>query len=224
MRKTLFTLSVDNYAPDIFALTRPYMERYAQKIGAEFHVISERKFPDYPIVYEKFQVYELGRGNDWNLFVDGDVLIHPDTYDITEHVKKDTVAQWGADFNFRWDHDDYFRRDGRHLSTCNWFTLTSDWTHDFWTPLQDMTLKEALSHIHPAQYELQRSMKTEHFIDDYVLSRNLARYGLRYLQLRDWDGFTIDKVPLLYHYFPRSNDEKLSMLRDLVASWDAKVR
>jgi hypothetical protein len=59
MKKTLYTLSVNDkhpgqdFEPEITALTFPLMRKYAHKIGADFHVIRERKHPDMPPVYEK---------------------------------------------------------------------------------------------------------------------------------------------------------------------------
>ena len=75
MKKTLFTLNINNYEPDITALTFPLMKRYAEKIEADFHVITERKITTTEFAgLEKFQIYELGREmkNDWNIFVDPD--------------------------------------------------------------------------------------------------------------------------------------------------------
>ncbi|HWB97853.1 MAG TPA: hypothetical protein VG672_14160 [Bryobacteraceae bacterium] len=46
IKKTVYTLNIGDYAPEICALTYPLMEAYARKIGADFHVIRERKFPD----------------------------------------------------------------------------------------------------------------------------------------------------------------------------------
>jgi hypothetical protein len=61
MKKTLFTLNVDSYAPAITELTYPLLKGYADKIGAGFHVIDERKSPGLPPVYEKAQIYDLCR-------------------------------------------------------------------------------------------------------------------------------------------------------------------
>ena len=47
--------------------------------------------------------------------------------------------------------------------------VTSDWTHDFWQPL-DISKEEALSRV-----------IRQHIVDEYCASRNLARYGLKYL-------------------------------------------
>ena len=86
IKKTLYTLNIGDYAPEIRALTFPLLRGWADKIGADFHVIEERKFPDWPIVYEKLQIYELGQGNDWNIFADADTLVHPEMFDVTEHA------------------------------------------------------------------------------------------------------------------------------------------
>ena len=72
MKKTVYLLNIGDYEPEITSLTYPYISRYASKIGAAVHLITERKFPEWPITYEKLQIYELGRqhGNDWNIYID----------------------------------------------------------------------------------------------------------------------------------------------------------
>ena len=61
MKKTLYTLMVNGYSPRITKLTLPMIRFYAHKIGADFHIITERKFLEWPITYEKMQVHELSR-------------------------------------------------------------------------------------------------------------------------------------------------------------------
>lgn len=238
MKKTIFTLAVDDYAPEITALTFPLMQRYADKIGAEFFVIRERKFPDhYPAVFEKLQIHALGRdmGNDWNIFFDADALIHPDMFDLTAHLSKDTVFHHGADpASIRFASDEYFRRDGRNISSCNWCTVASDWCLDLWRPPEE-PLDDLVQNITTTAEESRRAREfgagwrtawlptvkgavanegmgfatvelpdktfvrlesetgTEckavvtpsHLIDDYVLSRNIARFGLKFERMRD---------------------------------------
>ena len=58
-KKTLYTLVINDYAPQIRAITFPLMKHWAAKIGADFHVIDSRQWPEYHITYEKFQLYEL---------------------------------------------------------------------------------------------------------------------------------------------------------------------
>ncbi len=227
IRKTLYTLDIDNYQPAIKALTFPLMQAYAQKIGADFFPITERKFPGWPIVYEKLQIYQLGRGSeglpapDWNIFFDADALISPEMFDITCHLDKSTVCFAAKDMaGIRWKYDQYFRRDARHIGTCGWFACASDWCLDLWHPLEDMTLQEALGNIAPTMFERKCGMfGEEHFVDDYTLSRNIARYGLRHttaidvcgnLGIRGPQGQPAN--PFFFHLYGISEEEKLNRM------------
>src|SRR5689334_15577875 len=167
MKKTVFTLCVDNYQPEITELTFPFLRQYAEKIGADFHVIKQRKFPGWPPVYEKLQIFELGKGNDWNIFFDADVLVHPDFFDVTDHLDKSTVCHWACDMaGERWRYDNYFRRDNRHIGSGNWLAVASDWCLDLWHPLEDLTYEEALENIFPIAQERAQNISREHLIDD----------------------------------------------------------
>jgi hypothetical protein len=186
MKKALFTLCVDNYAPEITRRSHPLLRRYADKIGAEFRVITERKWPHLPAVAEKLQIFELGRDFDYSLYIDSDALVNPDLFDLTEHVPKDTVLHYGADFaGNRWTYDRFFRRDGRNIGSGNWFTMASDWCLELWEPLTDITYEQALANIHPQRCEAQAGLKPEHFIDDYTVGRNIAKYGLKFTTYLD---------------------------------------
>ena len=77
MKKTIYTVSIGDYAKEVTEITFPFMRAYAHKIGADFHIIDTVKFPGFPARYEKLQIYELGRQhkNDWNIYIDSDALI-----------------------------------------------------------------------------------------------------------------------------------------------------
>ena len=219
MKKTVWTLNID-YAPEITFLTYPLIERYAKKICADFRVISERKFPHLPVVCEKLQIYELGKRNDWNLYVDGDTLIHPDFFDLTEHISKDTVMHNGNDMaGNRWRYDRFFRRDGRNLGACNWFTLGSDWCIELWKPLDDLTLEQALENIHPTANELRTVITKEHLLDDYILSRNIAKYGLKFLTVIDLLRRLGDQGDYLWHQYTLTTEEKIVAMKQILQSW-----
>ena len=269
MKKTLFTLAVDDYAPEICALTFPLMERYAEKIGADFHVITERKYPHYPPVFEKLQIHELGRdmGNDWNLYVDADALIHPDLFDITEHLSKDTVFHNGSDpASIRFKPDEYFRRDGRNIGSCNWFTIASDWCLDLWRPptepLDDLvqnitcimdearqprtlgpdwrqdrawtvlwesggfaslqhTDKRLMTVVAETGVEAKVVMTPDHLIDDYTLSRNIARFGFKFKQMRDvLAGLKMNPASTFFHHtYTSPKALKAQELLKVLESW-----
>lgn len=223
MKKTLFTLNVDNYAPEITELTYPLIKRYAAKIGADFHIIKKRKFPKLPPAYEKLQIYDLGREmeNDWNIYIDSDALIHPDMFDVTQFIRKDTVCHNGVDMaNNRWRYDRYFERDKRHIGSCNWFAVASDWCLDLWHPLVNMSYEEALENIFPTQNELNTVISREHLIDDYILSRNIARYGLKFMSIMQVMGELKDTGNYLWHQYTMSLDNKVKNLRRVLASWE----
>jgi hypothetical protein len=221
MRKTLYTLNIDGYAPEITALTYPLLRRYAAKIGAEFCIIDRRRFPGWPPVYEKLQIRELSeqRGDDWSIYIDSDALVHPDFFDITEHLTRDQVCHNGADMaTVRWTYDEYFRRDGRHIGSCNWFTVASSWCRDLWTPL-DLTFEQAVARIHPIQTELQTVITPEHLIDDYTLSRNIARYGLHFTTVAEILKRLNDSGNYLYHQYVLTADEKIADLSRVLKEW-----
>jgi hypothetical protein len=221
IKKTIFTVNVDNYAPEITELTYPLLKRYAEKIGADFVVIKDRKFPDKPPVYEKMQIYELAQvmGNDWNIYIDSDAIIHPDMFDVTEFLTKDTVCHNGNDMaNNRWKYDNYFRRDGRNIGSCNWFTIASDWCVDLWHPL-DISYEEALENIFPIQNELNTVITKEHLIDDYMLSRNIARFGLKFKSVIKLMEEMRDSGNYLWHQYTLPIDEKVKDMRRVLANW-----
>jgi hypothetical protein len=222
IRKTVFTLNVDNYAPGICELTYPYLKGYAAKIGAEFVVISERRFPDFPPVYEKLQIYELGRemGNDWNIYIDSDALVHPETPDYTTQIGKDMVLHNGFDFaSIRWSYDQYFLRDGRNIGSCNWLALASDWCLDLWHPL-DIPLAEALEAIHPIPSELAAGLERSHLIDDYTLSRNIAKYGLHFDSILNMNRKTgPEGANFFWHQYTIGIDEKIIELKKIIKQW-----
>ena len=221
MNKAIWTLNVDDYAPEITACTYPLIRRYADKIGAEFRVISERNFTGYPYMYEKLQMYELGREYDWNILIDSDALIHPEMFDITDQLTKDTVCFNGLDMaGIRWRGDDYFRRDGRYLGTCSWFSVASNWCLDLWHPLEDMSLQEALNNIFPNLSEVNSGLcPLTHFMDDYVISRNVARYGLKVTTCDEMFKRLGFPNTFLWHMYKIPRDEKLARIKEILTKW-----
>lgn len=198
MQKTLYTLRINEYSPQICELTFPLMKHYAAKIGADFCVINERNWPNMPITFEKFQVAKMAAANDddWAIFFDADTLINPEMFDPTEHMGKDTVAHNGKDMaGIRWTYDPYFRRDGRHIGSCTWCVIASDWTvEDLWhrpgfesdVDASEIVNSSILSNIHVTIGEhLSGTCQPHHLIDDYLLSRNIARFGLKFTTIGD---------------------------------------
>jgi hypothetical protein len=221
MKKTIFTLNIDDYTPKITEITYPLIRQYAHKIGADFEIIKERKFSGWPVVYEKLQIHELGKNNDWNIYIDSDALIHPDMFDVCDHLQKDTVCHNGNDMaGNRWRYDRFFRRDGRHIGSCNWLTIASDWCVDLWKPLDDLTLEEALENIFPiVQESNSECFGKDHLIDDYTLSRNISQFGLKFKNIQDIQKSLNDKGNYLWHAYTLPGPEKLRQIKEVVRGW-----
>lgn len=183
-KKMIYTLATKAYQGEITRMTFPLIKMWAQKIGADLYVIEDRKWPNAPMGYEKFQIYELAQkhGAEWNIYIDSDALVHPDFFDITACLNKDTTCSYGTDFSLlRFNPDKYFWRDGRFIAKGNWFLVASDWCLDIWHPLDDITIEEAISNCHASKDEMESVVDNPHLIDDYVVSRNISRYGLKHI-------------------------------------------
>lgn len=161
MKKEIFVVRVDDYFPALCDITLPTIERYANKIGAKFTIIAERKFPEFPPTYEKMQVYDLGRDNDWNILLDCDMAIN-DMYDVTEIVTEGHVGVW-MDYDPRLtiEYDDVIPLDGSVPIVATNFVASRREHHEIWKPLQ-MSYEEAASR-----------MKRLFVIDEYCVSRNI---------------------------------------------------
>lgn len=228
IKKTIFTLDIDNaYDKDLTDLTYPLLKKYAHKIGADFHIISERKYPEYPVTYEKLQIYDLAQEmeNDWNLFFDCDALLHPDFMDVTSHIPFDHVCHWGQDIaSHRWKYDRFFLRDGRHIGSCSWFVICSSWNIEIWKPVDDLTIDEIADNISPINSEVIAGITPIRLIEDYVLSRNIAKYGLKYVSfdkiLSDLGMPLNVRDGLIFHRYAMPTEEKIVRIKRQMAEWN----
>jgi hypothetical protein len=235
MKKTVYTLSVDNYSSEITNLTFPLMKNWADKIGAEFHVITERKFPEWPPTYEKLQIHQLGQEhkNDWNIFFDADCLVHPDFFDPTTVLSKDTVMFAAFDLApVRFRTNNWFLRDGRNIGTSNWFAVGSDWCLDLWKPWENGTLKDILPNMKTTKWEEKLGMPDKHLVDDYVLSCNLSRYGIKattlsatFKKFYNTDHSYKFGTPEdhLFHDYGIPKDKRKETLANVVEKWGLKI-
>jgi hypothetical protein len=222
MKKTLYTLCVNGFAPEVTALTFPLMQRWADKIGAEFVIIDSRKFEDFPVTYEKFQIFNLAqeRNDDWSIFFDADTLIHPDYYDPTILLSKDTTFSNGTDFTpIRFKPNKYFLRDGRYIGKGNWCLAASDWCLDIWRPLDKVDIQDVIKDITPTTHEQACGITAEHLIDDYTVSFNLARFGLKHIISPELEKKHTIPGNLLWHHYLIKPSEKLVNMQRTLMNW-----
>ncbi len=170
MKKAIWVVAVDNYKPEICKETFPSIEKYAKKIDAEFNVITERRWPSATAPYEKLQVHELGKNNDWNIVIDADMLIDDSMDDITLRLPDYVVGAWmHYDPSFYFPNDDYYFRDGRCIGASFNFLFVPHRCHDALIPFPDDEIESRMA-----------SIKSPFMLDEYCLSRNIARYGLKF--------------------------------------------
>lgn len=172
-KTVIYVVRVNNYWPELCEITIPVLKRYAEKIGADFCEITERKYIDFPPTYEKMQVFDLGKENEWNILIDADFLLHPLTPDFRKFLEPNYVGvDYGYDASIYLDvNSKYFKRDGRNRGIATGLVVTHNIVHDLWTPL-DCSWNEA-----------KKFTKREFIIDEYCVSRNVAKFGLKYIGL-----------------------------------------
>ena len=220
MRKLIHVVNINDFFPELFALTYPTIRSYAERNGYMINMITERKFPDYPINYEKMQVYEDGKDAVVNILCDADMLIHPEFPEVTKFLKRDSIA-FNDNYNISWkyhvDRIRYFMRDGRDVGIATNFVVSSDWTHDVWEPLslsqkdiEDLAKKENTeSENDPSQ------RGWGHYADEFALSYNMAKYGLKYTGVT-WEDWM---RPFLIHTGTGDKNEALQIARDTLEKW-----
>ena len=79
------SLGDDRFRP-ITDVTFPAMEHYAGRIGAAFHVIGSRQYPNVNICYEKLQLGDLLKRYRRLLYLDGDVLVRRTAPSVFDEV------------------------------------------------------------------------------------------------------------------------------------------
>ena len=199
---------VDNYHPDMCSLTMPNLKQYADNIGADFIQIKERKFKHHA-AYEKLQVYEIAEHYDKTILIDADIIVHPKMPDLTDQFNMNMVGIWmtypilSQNLNLwetRFDPD--FLRHGRNFGVVGALVGCTKWTRDIFKPLD--------ADIDLIQTQLYRPA----IIDEYVMSKNLARYNLNYNSLNIMPS-------LIYHaeMTTINKNESLNTIKNLIEEW-----
>lgn len=170
-RKCVHIVGKPVYNEELCDITVPRIEAYARSIGADINMIgATRVFPDYPLTYERMQIYAAGRGYDWNVCIDADMLIGTGVADVTEVSARDTVGAimtFTASQFFSVDNR-FFLRDARNVGIVQSFLVTSDWTHDLWEPLK------GTAGIHLG------AVANINQVAEYAIAYNLAKYALKF--------------------------------------------
>lgn len=172
-KKCVHVVATPDYSPELCSITLPTIRGYANRIGADFNLISTRKFPSFPVNYERMQIHEAGASYEWNINIDADMIIGKALPDITDSAHAAIVRivmKFDADAFFNINDDVYFKRDGRNAGIVDAFVVTSRLTHDLWEPLAGTF----------TSYSPVFKDGNTRRISEYCISRNLAKYGLQF--------------------------------------------
>lgn|SRR5574343_105855 len=206
MKKRIHVVYISDFFPELWELTYPTIKAYAERIGADLNIITDRMF-DLHINYEKMQVWYAGKDYDANFLVDADVLIHQHFPDFTTIVPQHHVGfndNYNASRKFNIEDNIYFQRDGRDVGIASNAVVTYKSTHDLWQP------------NFSNKFVQQRICKVrEGDIDEYNLSLNLAKYGLKYC------GLTWERYQRYYfvHIGTGDRDLALKQAKHVLETW-----
>lgn len=206
MKKILHVLNIDNFFPELFKYTFPTIQNYAKRDNWEINLITKRKFLEWHINYEKMQVWEDGKNAEVNLLVDADVLIHPKFPSVTDIVPPNHVG-FNDNYNAskKFFLNDYFMRDGRDVGIASNFVVSYKMTHELWKPLKDITPEQGR----------KITFIREGDIDEYCISNNMAKYGLKYCGIT-WEPWM---RPYLIHTGTGDKELALSMAINAYEDW-----
>lgn len=203
MNYCIHVLNIGDYFPDLYKLTIKTIEAFSERIGADLNIITERKYKNWPLLTEKLQIYEDGKDYDWNLLLDADILVHPNAYDPFLSIHPAIVGcKDSYDAHRQLQIDKYFLRNGRNVGLSSCVVATSQLTHDLWELPKDLTKEEILNNI----------LQERKIVDEYVISRNLAKYGLHYRELYPFKDYN-----LLFHLGNYAQNE--DKILELAKSW-----
>lgn len=196
MKKLLVTLNINNYDKEITGMTFPYMKKYAENIGADFHIIKERKFSKFPLMLEEFQMYEFTNTYDWIIFLDADCLINPKGVDLTTLVEENTVLI--AKYNSPTHHfysDKIEKKYNLNYYAPFFFLVFHKNSRDCVKPFKnpyDYYEYINLTSVHPEMktYMKIRTHLTEKeikdtLIDEFLLTVNLHKYNIKTASLQE---------------------------------------
>lgn len=175
-KKCVHVLATTDYSPEVCAVTLPSIEAYAKRIGADFNRITSRRFPDYPINYERMQIFELGKEYDFNINIDADMILGPQLIDITTRVYDGLV---GTAMVFKLSEafpiigNPIFERAAQDIGLVDMCNVTNRSTHAFWEPL-------------PGPFVAHQSACGrfgDRKISEYCVSRNFHKHHFGYTGL-----------------------------------------
>ncbi|MEX2684035.1 MAG: hypothetical protein Q6373_020865 [Candidatus Sigynarchaeota archaeon] len=109
-KRAVVTLCIGDKADAFGRYSHVPMKAYADKVGADFIKLDKRRVNFFaakkfnPILFEKYQVYDVLGTYDRVLFLDTDILVTPHAPDIFNYVPFDKIGGVFEDFGTELEH------------------------------------------------------------------------------------------------------------------------
>lgn len=191
-KKLVVTLDID-YEPRITEITFPYMQQYSENIGADFKIINTRKYDhQYPVSLEKLQLYDISESYDWTIFLDADLLINPNCFDLTETIDNDMILVP----EYLNPSDQFKPQNILNKYTISWhcplfISVFSSQTRCVFN-YPEVDPLELVQYINPkskghTHYENSKESTTEPqwFLDEFVYNLNIAKYKIATASIKE---------------------------------------
>jgi len=156
----VLTIAIGSLYQEMAGITHQSISRYAEKVGADFKVISKQSHSSPH--WEKFEIYDLLATYDRILYVDTDLLISSDCPNIFRIVPSCCVGAFneGAYFDRKYpeyfntgvmvvsrEHRDLFLKPGREHGSIETF-FEQNFIND--------RLQESMFHIHSLSHKFNK--------------------------------------------------------------------
>lgn len=94
MRTLVLTIAIGKDYQHVGEISHPTMKAYADKIGADFLVITETTFTENLPHWEKLSIFDLLTKYDRILYLDTDILVREDTPNVFEGIPSDMLGAY----------------------------------------------------------------------------------------------------------------------------------
>lgn len=118
LKQAVITLCIGHL--DYWGATIPLLQSYANKIGVNFHAITQirspPKYPHHPKL-GKFHLYDFLQEYDRLLFLDSDIVVHPNCPNLFELVEEHTLG-------VVCESPPHFHRDAVFQEACQYYGVS----------------------------------------------------------------------------------------------------
>ena len=207
---------------NISSMTRPTVESYAKKIGADFVVIDKMKYAKKYATFEKVQIKELLNKYRRILYLDLDLIVRSDCPDLFEEVPYEKVGVY--------NEGKYMDAQGVMAKACKYYKMKiPKWERQFYNAgvFVVSRLHRDLFHFtgdEPVEFGKDFKYYDQPYFNLRIFNSNHKIHELSYKFNR---MSTLDKhtgehrlSSYIVHYASAPNEVREELIRDDIRSWE----